>query len=156
VSYREKSTTPPPASNGKQESSVGKDDKIADPSDNEEVPDVVLKEIPDAKIYWEYNQSSETAKVYDRKPIKVKCKEGKIYMWCSCGHSKTQPFCDGHHRFRDKLNVTLDPIPWKCRKTGYYWFCNCKKSKKKVFCDGSHLDLPKDPINHLDHPWIKY
>ena len=47
----------------------------------EEVADVVLKEIPDAQIHWEYGQDSSTARVYDRKPMKLLCKEGKMYMW---------------------------------------------------------------------------
>ena len=46
-----------------------------------EIPDVILKEVPDAKHHWEYQQSSEEAQVYDRKPVKVKCTEGKVYMW---------------------------------------------------------------------------
>jgi iron-binding zinc finger CDGSH type len=41
------------------------------------------------KQHWEYHQK-ETGKVYSVKPIKVKCKEGNMYLWCSCGHSKSQ------------------------------------------------------------------
>ena len=32
----------------------------------------------------------EKGKVYDKKPFKFLCEKGKAYMWCSCGHSKTQ------------------------------------------------------------------
>lgn len=46
-----------------------------------EIPEVILKEVPDAKNHWEYQQSSVNAQVFDRKPVKVKCNEGKIYMW---------------------------------------------------------------------------
>lgn len=28
--------------------------------------------------------------MYDKKPFKFMCEKGKAYMWCSCGHSKTQ------------------------------------------------------------------
>jgi CDGSH-type Zn-finger protein len=110
----------------------------------EEVSEVILKEIPDSKVHWEYQQSNETAKVYDRKPIKIKCKEGRIYMWCACGWSRNQPFCDGTHRI-SQFQIKLMPIPWTCKKTGYYWFCNCKKTGKKVFCDGTHVNLIDDP-----------
>lgn len=106
--------------------------------------EVILKEIPDSLIHWEYQQSNETARVYDKKPIRIKCKEGRMYMWCSCGHSRNQPFCDGTHKIA-QFHITLKPIPWSCKKTGYYWFCNCKKSGKKVFCDGTHVDLKSDP-----------
>ncbi|MDF1931301.1 CDGSH iron-sulfur domain-containing protein [Legionella pneumophila] len=27
-------------------------------------------------------------------PIAVEVTEGKTYVWCGCGKSKTQPFCD--------------------------------------------------------------
>ena len=110
----------------------------------EEVADVILKEIPDSRIHWEYQQSSEAARVYDKKPIRIKCKEGRMYMWCSCGNSRSQPFCDGTHR-HVQFGTTLKPVPWACKKTGYYWFCNCKKTGKKVFCDGTHLQLMQDP-----------
>lgn len=41
------------------------------------------------KKHWEYHQK-ELGKVYSVKPIKVRCKKGNIYLWCSCGHSKSQ------------------------------------------------------------------
>ena len=106
--------------------------------------DVIIKDIPEAKIHWEYQQSCESARVYDRKPIRIKCKEGRMYMWCACGLSRNQPFCDGTHKI-EQLGAKLKPLPWKCHKTGMYWFCNCKHSGKKVFCDGTHLKLAKDP-----------
>ena len=31
-------------------------------------------------------------------PIAVDVEEGKNYLWCSCGQSKNQPFCDMSHR----------------------------------------------------------
>lgn len=43
----------------------------------------------DSEIYNEYKQA-EKGFIYDKKPVKVKCKKGKIYMWCACGHSKHQ------------------------------------------------------------------
>ena len=43
----------------------------------------------DSVIYNEYKQT-EKGFIYDKKPVKVNCKKGKIYMWCACGHSKHQ------------------------------------------------------------------
>ena len=111
-----------------------------------ELPEVFIKHVPDAAIHWEYRQDNTTsAKVYDLKPTKVKCVEGKLYMWCICGNSRIQPFCDGAHR-RPQSNTKLVPVPWKCTQTGYYWFCNCKQSKNRPFCDGSHLKVPDTVI----------
>lgn len=39
--------------------------------------------------FWEYHQRAR-GKVYSLKPIQVKCKSGRIYLWCSCGYSRTQ------------------------------------------------------------------
>lgn len=52
-----------------------------EPSTTVEIPEVILKEVPDAKLHWEYQQPDVDAQVYDRKPVKVKCTEGKVYMW---------------------------------------------------------------------------
>ena len=30
-------------------------------------------------------------------PYQVELEEGKRYVWCRCGRSKNQPFCDGAH-----------------------------------------------------------
>lgn len=30
--------------------------------------------------------------------LKIQLKAGKKYSFCSCGHSKTLPFCDNEHR----------------------------------------------------------
>ncbi|KAI1303617.1 CDGSH iron-sulfur domain-containing protein 3, mitochondrial [Halotydeus destructor] len=95
--------------------------------------------IPDAKVHWEYHQDFSQAKIYDKKPAMVNCKEGKIYMYCACGHSKNQPFCDGTHRIQH-LRINIRPIPWTCKQSGEYWFCNCKKSSRRPFCDGTHLE----------------
>lgn len=70
------SSDAPSKSNGKSS------DRSKDGDSNTvEIPEVILKEVPDAKNHWEYQQSSENAQVFDRKPVKVKCNEGKVYMW---------------------------------------------------------------------------
>jgi CDGSH-type Zn-finger protein len=59
------------------------------------------------------------------------------YYWCTCGHSKNQPFCDGSHKgtgFTPKQVVIAEPkkVAW----------CACKHSKNAPFCDGTHRNLP--------------
>ena len=36
--------------------------------------------------------------IADNKPQFVELKKGEEYLWCACGQSKSQPFCDGSHR----------------------------------------------------------
>lgn len=59
------------------------------------------------------------------------------YLWCACGRSLTQPFCDGSHagtRFAP-IKITVTP------RTGTLWLCGCKHSKTKPHCDGAHNKL---------------
>ena len=69
-------------------------------------------------------------------PIPVLVEAGKTYYWCSCGHSKTQPFCDGAHK------ATKDESPAELYwYNGTVYFCACKHSQKGALCDGSHKAL---------------
>jgi len=66
-------------------------------------------------------------------PFKVEVEEGKTYMWCSCGRSKKQPFCDGSHSGTEFI-----PEIYKAEETRKISFCGCKKTGAAPICDGSH------------------
>lgn len=69
-------------------------------------------------------------------PIKVELKKGEFYMWCQCGASKNQPWCDGSHKgyFCEPMLVT---VPEDTEKH----MCVCKQSGNKPYCDGTHKKL---------------
>ena len=69
-------------------------------------------------------------------PFVVNLEKDKEYYWCSCGHSKNQPFCDGTHKGSE-----FRPVLFKAAETGKAYLCGCKKSKKTPFCDGTHNEL---------------
>jgi len=99
-------------------------------------------EVPEVNAVGEFHASigqSEKGKIYDKKPFKLLCQKGKSYMWCSCGYSKNQPFCDGTHR-SPFLKIKLKPVRFVPTETKEYWFCNCKQTNNRPFCDGSHRD----------------
>ena len=57
-------------------------------------------------------------------------------VWCSCGVSKKQPYCDGSHAgtgFYPEF-VHID----EAKKVAW---CGCKQSANKPYCDGSHNKL---------------
>jgi CDGSH-type Zn-finger protein len=73
--------------------------------------------------------------IAQRSPFVQKLQPGS-YWWCACGHSKTQPFCDGSHKGTDfaptKVDITEEKtVAW----------CGCKHSKNGAFCDVSHKQV---------------
>ncbi|MBU2966577.1 CDGSH iron-sulfur domain-containing protein [Amphritea sp. 2_MG-2023] len=66
-------------------------------------------------------------------PAKVDLKEGDTYVWCACGRSATQPFCDGSHK-----GTGIDPVVFVASKSETVFLCNCKQTLTPPLCDGSH------------------
>ncbi|MHB8353571.1 MAG: CDGSH iron-sulfur domain-containing protein [Burkholderiales bacterium] len=69
-------------------------------------------------------------------PYAVEVQSGKSYWWCTCGKSKTQPFCDGSHKGSE-----FSPVEYKASESSTIYFCGCKHSKNGPLCDGSHKTL---------------
>jgi CDGSH-type Zn-finger protein/mannose-6-phosphate isomerase-like protein (cupin superfamily) len=72
-----------------------------------------------------------------RKGFYYEVKAGKRYLWCSCGRSKSQPFCDGSHQGTEFL-----PVAFKAERDEDVIFCGCKHTGAGPFCDGTHSNLP--------------
>ncbi len=77
--------------------------------------------------------------IADRKPKRVQLEAGRDYLWCACGRSKNQPFCDGSH-----VGSSFKPLAFKPESDGDAALCMCKRSGKKPYCDGSHARLDAD------------
>ncbi|MGC9513265.1 MAG: CDGSH iron-sulfur domain-containing protein [Fidelibacterota bacterium] len=71
-------------------------------------------------------------------PYEVELKEGKRYLWCACGRSKDQPFCDGSHE-----GTGIKPVSFKAEKSEKAALCGCKHTKHPPYCDGTHETLKK-------------
>lgn len=75
------------------------------------------------------------AVITQRKPYEVELEPG-VYWWCSCGHSTTQPFCDGSHK-----GTSFKPIEIKITQKKTFWLCGCKATQDQPHCDGAHKSL---------------
>lgn len=66
-------------------------------------------------------------------------KPGRPWIWCSCGRSTRQPFCDGRsHVGTDKL-----PLVFRTREGDEeVLLCQCKQTATPPYCDGAHANLP--------------
>lgn len=83
--------------------------------------------------------SREPPLVAARGPFLVESLPPGDYLWCACGRSKTQPFCDGSHAGTGHL-----PRPFTVTaRSGMLWLCGCKHTRHPPFCDGRHNRLPR-------------
>ncbi|WP_339670969.1 CDGSH iron-sulfur domain-containing protein [Dasania marina] len=79
----------------------------------------------------------EKAHIAKNKPFYTELKKGKRYLWCSCGLSKTQPFCDQSH-----VGTSFKPVLTVGQYDGEeVLFCGCKQTKNAPFCDGAHNNI---------------
>ena len=69
-------------------------------------------------------------------PTIIRLEKGEKYLYCQCGMSKTQPFCDGSHH-----GTKIKPLLFEAKRTGNVKLCNCKLTKASPFCDDSHVDF---------------
>jgi len=69
-------------------------------------------------------------------PIMFKVEKDKKYFYCTCGHSNTQPLCDGSHQ-----KTGFHPLVFTSPLSSNEALCLCKHSKTAPYCDGSHSKL---------------
>ncbi|OWF55489.1 CDGSH iron-sulfur domain-containing protein 3, mitochondrial-like [Mizuhopecten yessoensis] len=109
--------------------------------DKEVQPKIVIH--PETDLANQYpNTDIVKGRIADRTPFRMELQAGKKYSWCACGHSHTQPFCDGNHkRKREEFkNLRLKPVRFSVEETKEYWLCRCKQTDNPPFCDGSHKE----------------
>jgi CDGSH-type Zn-finger protein len=70
--------------------------------------------------------------MYKDQPIEKELEPG-TYSWCSCGRSKTAPFCDRAHKGTGK-----EPVPFEITEKKKAWLCACGKTATPPYCDGAH------------------
>jgi len=76
---------------------------------------------------------SDEPEIAQKGPYQVTLEEGRAYLWCTCGRSARQPFCDGSHK-----GTSLQPLRFVAPSAGTFNLCGCKATDDKPFCDGTH------------------
>ena len=79
--------------------------------------------------------------IADNKPVKVNLTRGQEYHFCTCGRSKSQPFCDGSH-----VGTSFNPKVIVSDEDGDAYLCACKHTGNTPFCDGTHKQFNDDQI----------
>lgn len=74
-------------------------------------------------------------------PKNVSLNKGEEYYFCTCGRSKSQPFCDGSH-----AGTEFTPKAFTAEQTGDAYLCQCKHTANPPYCDGSHKQFDKQQI----------
>jgi sterol desaturase/sphingolipid hydroxylase (fatty acid hydroxylase superfamily)/CDGSH-type Zn-finger protein len=87
----------------------------------------------------ELSRGFQKPRTATEEPVAVSLDKDEQFLWCRCGKSRNQPFCDGtHHGSKSK------PLLCAAKRTGKARICNCKKTRTAPFCDNSHLAASKE------------
>ena len=79
--------------------------------------------------------------IADNKPVKVSLSKGQEYHFCTCGRSKSQPFCDGSH-----VGTSFNPRVIVADEDGDAYLCACKHTGNTPFCDGTHKQFSDEQV----------
>ena len=107
------------------------------------------KEVRFQKLKLSYEQKKKMKKpiIRNHGPYSIKgLIEGKKYVYCTCGLSAKDPFCDGSHK-----GTKFKKIKFRATADKIHLLCGCKqnKGKKNVYCDGTHNQCSAIPIEEV-------
>ena len=90
---------------------------------------LIASDNPDSELSRGFQKRITTR----REPSAVQFTQGELYLWCRCGKSRNQPFCDGTHN-----GSKNKPLLCEAKRTATVKLCNCKRTGTPPFCDNTH------------------
>ena len=90
---------------------------------------LIASDKPESEISRGFNKEWTTV----LEPTICEFAEGQDFLWCRCGRSHNQPFCDGSHH-----GTKLKPLLCSAKRDGRLKLCQCKRTKSPPYCDNSH------------------
>ena len=87
--------------------------------------------------------------IADNKPVKANLSKGQEYHFCTCGRSRSQPFCDGSH-----AGTGFTPRVIVSDEDQEAYLCACKHTDNAPFCDGTHARFSADQVG-TEGPGVK-
>lgn len=103
-----------------------------------------------AHLYWPIIKSNKTGSEISKgfvkqsfvtnKPLRTELPAGK-HLWCACGMSADQPWCNGAHNGTKKK-----PLLFELEKSKKVSICTCKLTKTPPYCDGAHKQMKVTPL----------
>jgi glutamate synthase domain-containing protein 2/CDGSH-type Zn-finger protein len=79
--------------------------------------------------------------IADNKPAQVNLAKGQEYHFCTCGRSKSQPFCDGSH-----VGTSFTPRVIVTDEDEEAYLCACKHTGNSPYCDGTHKQFNSEDV----------
>lgn len=79
--------------------------------------------------------------IADNQPVRVELAKGQEYHFCTCGRSRSQPFCDGSH-----TGTPFTPRVIVSDRGGEAWLCACKHTRNAPYCDGTHKQFGDERV----------
>jgi len=79
--------------------------------------------------------------IADNRPKKIILTQDEKYYFCTCGRSKSQPFCDGSH-----AGTSFKPQSFIASQDGEAYLCSCKYTNNPPFCDGTHKKFSDEQV----------
>ncbi len=106
-------------------------------------------EISATLVLMKPDQLKDYPVIADNNPRPVTLNKGEEYYFCTCGRSKTQPFCDGSH-----ASTSFKPQAFIAGEDGEAWLCACKHTANPPYCDGSHKQFSDEQVGK-EGPGVK-